>query len=299
LVELGDKDTVLILRKTIIFSLILATMLLPVTTVPAETVEYDGLIEPYVVVDIGTPAEGIVAKVTVDRSNSVKKGQILVKLESSVERAALEKAKAMVTFDGEIGLQQTQLAFAKRSHDRFRKLKAIANHDKDQAATEIIRAGHRLKKAREKRALAKLELQKARAILNRCSIKSPISGVVVERYVSPGEYVDSQPLLRVAQIDPLRVEVIVPAQVFDRIIPGMTATIVPELPEYGEQTATVTIVDKVIDTASSTFGVRLELLNAEHQMPSGLRCRVRFEIDQTADAGNKVTARILPGQTRN
>ena len=289
----------IISRTTVSFLTRTVLLLLSATAVCAETVEYDGLIEPYVVVDIGAPAEGIVAKVTVDRSHSVKKGQVLVKLESSVEWAALEKAKAMATFDGEIGLQQTQLAFARRSHDRFRKLKAIANHDKDQAATEIIRVGHRLKQAREKRTLAKYELKKARAILNRFSIKSPISGVVVERYVSPGEYVNSQPLLRVAQIDPLRVEVIVPAQIFGRILPGMTATIVPELPQYGEQIATVTIVDKVIDAASSTFGVRLELPNAEQQMPSGLRCLVRFEINENVDEENKVTARIVPGQTQD
>ena len=272
------------------------SLLLYASIATAETVEYDGLIEPYVVVDIGAPAEGVVAEVTVDRSSSVKKGQILVEMESSVERAALEKAKAMATFDGEIGLQQTQLAFAKRANDRFRRLEAVANHDKDQAATEIIRVGHRLKKAREDRTLAEFELKKAQAILNRCLIKSPISGVVMERYVSPGEYVNSQPLLRVAQIDPLRVEVIVPAQIFGRIIPGMTATIVPELPQYGEQIATVTIVDKVIDAASSTFGVRLELPNAEQQMPSGLRCLVRFEIIENAD---QVTARINPGQTQD
>jgi len=103
----------------------------------------------------------------------------------------------------------------------------------------------------------------------------------------------------VAQIDPLRVEVIVPAQMFGRILPGMTGTIVPELLQYGERTATVTIVDKVIDSASSTFGVRLELPNAEHQMPSGMKCLVRFEIDQTADQVNKVTARIVPRQPQN
>jgi len=283
-------------RTTVSFLTRTVLLLLSATAVCAETVEYDGLIEPYMVVDIGAPAEGIVAKVTVDRSNSVKKGQILVKLESSVEWAALEKAKAMATFDGEIGLQKTQLAFAKRAHGRFKRLEAIANHDKDQAATEILRVGHRLKQAREKRTLAKFELKKAQAILNRCSIKSPISGVVVERYVSPGEYVNSQPLLRVAQIDPLRVEVIVPSQIFGRIFPGMTATIVPELPQYGEQIATVTIVDKVIDAASSTFGVRLELPNAEQQMPSGLKCLVRFEINENAD---QVTARIDPDQTQD
>jgi RND family efflux transporter MFP subunit len=286
----------LILRIKTIFNLILTVVLLSATAVWAETVEYDGLIEPYVVVDIGSPAEGIVATVGVDRSNSVTAGQVLVVMESSVERAALEKAQAMAIFDGEISLQKTQLAFAKRVHGRVRTLAGISKHDKDQAATEIIRTGHHLKKAREKSTLAKFELKKAQAILERCFIKSPISGVVVERYVSPGEYVNNQPLLRVAQIDPLRVEVIVPARIFGRIFPGMTATIVPELAEYGEQTATVTIVDKVIDSASNTFGVRLELPNAEQQMPSGLRCLVRFQIYQNADRVKKVTARIFSDQ---
>ncbi len=267
------------------------SLLLYASIATAETVEYDGLIEPYVVVDIGAPAEGIVADVTIDRSSSVEKGQILVELESSVERATLEKAKAMAAFDGEISLQQAQLAFAKRVHKRVKTLTAISTHDKDQAATEIVLTRHRLEKARESSTLAKLELKKAQALLERCSIKSPISGVVVERYVSPGEYVNNQPLLRVAQIDPLLVEVIVPARIFGKINPGMLATIVPELPEYGEHTATVTIVDRVIDSASSTFGVRLELPNSERQLPSGLRCLVRFEIEENAD---QVTAQVDP-----
>ena len=282
--------------KKTIFTIVFVVILMTSTTVSAETVEYDGLIEPYVVVNIGAPAEGVVADVTVDRSNSVKKGQVLVKMESSVEQAALEKARVMATFDGEIDLQKTQLAFAKRAHNRFKKLEAIANHDKDQAATEIILVGHRLEKAREKRTLAQYELKKAQAILNRCSIKSPITGVVVDRYVSPGEYVNNQPLLRVAQTDPLRVEVIIPSRMFGRIFPGMIATIVPELPQYGEHPATVTIVDKVIDAASSTFGVRLELPNAEQQIPSGMRCQVRFEIKEDTD---QVTAQVIPDQTQD
>ncbi len=287
----------LTLQKTVIYILTpFFSLLLYANIATAETVECDGLIEPYVVVDIGAPAEGIVSRVTVDRSSSVEKGQILVVLESSVQQATLEKAKAMATFEGEIALQLTHLAFAKRVHQRIKTLTAISTHDKDQAATEINLTRQRLAKARENITLAKFELKKAQALLDRCSIKSPISGVVVERYVSPGEFVNNQPLLRVAQIDPLLVEVIVPAQVFGKIKPGMNATIVPELPEYGEHTATVTIVDRVIDSASNTFGVRLELPNAEQQLPSGLRCLVRFEINENADGGNKVTAEVGSGQ---
>jgi len=271
-------------HKTAIFSLIITSLLLlSANALFAEVVEFDGLIEPYEVVDIGAPADGIVAKVTVDRSSLVKKGQVLVELESSVEWAAAKKAKNLAAFKGEIDLQQAQLAFTRRTYERVKTLAAVSAQDKDQAATDIVLTEARLEKARENRILAELELKKAQAILARRVIRSPIPGVVVERYVSPGEFVNTQPLLRVAQIDPLRVEVIAPAQMFDKIHPGMTATIVPELPEYGERIATVTIVDKVIDSSSSTFGVRLELSNSEQKMPSGLKCLVRFDLEEKAD----------------
>lgn len=244
----------------------------------AEMGACDGLIEPFEVVEIGAPAEGIVAMVEVERSSRVEKGQTLVRLETSVERAALEKAEAMAAVEGEIGLQRTQLAFAKRAYERVRAVSAVSSQDKDQAATNIDLTEFRLQKAKERQAQAELEVKKARVQLARRIIQSPISGVVVERYVSPGEYVNNQPLLQVAQLDPLRVEVIAPAQMFGKITPGMTATILPELPQYGEQTASVILVDRVIDPASSTFGVRLELPNAEQEIPSGLKCLVRFKI---------------------
>ncbi len=288
----------MLMQKKLIFAHLIIGIIfcLWVPPVQSDTVEYDGLIKPYAVVDIGTPSEGIVSQVIVDRSSLIKKGQILVALESSLEQAALQKVEAMMTFDGEIRLQQTQLSFAKRVYQRIKTLTAISAHDKDQAATKIILTEYRLKKARENNTLAKLEVKKARALLARRSIKSPISGVVVERYVSPGEYVKSQPLLKVAQINPLRVEVIVPAQMFGRITSGMSAAIIPELPEYGEHTAKVSIVDKIIDSASNTFGVRLELPNGKHQLPAGIKCLVRFKINDSkkTDSKNGVEKKILP-----
>jgi len=269
----------MLMQKKLIFAHLIIGIIfcLWVPPVQSDTVEYDGLIKPYAVVEIGTPSEGIVSQVIVDRSSLIKKGQILVALESSLEQAALQKVEAMMTFDGEIRLQQTQLSFAKRVYQRIKTLTAISAHDKDQAATKIILTEYRLKKARENNTLAKLEVKKARALLARRSIKSPISGVVVERYVSPGEYVKSQPLLKVAQINPLRVEVIVPAQMFGRITSGMSAAIIPE-------------------SASNTFGVRLELPNGKHQLPAGIKCLVRFKINdpKKSDLKKGVEKKIFP-----
>ena len=80
-----------------------------------------------------------------------------------------------------------------------------------------------LEQAREQKRLAALELKMALEALMRRSITSPISGVVLDRFMSPGEVVEDQKILTVAQIDPLRVEVILPASRFGSIVVGTRA----------------------------------------------------------------------------
>jgi len=56
----------------------------------------------------------------------------------------------------------------------------------------------------------------------------------------------------------------------------MKARVFPEEPIGGQYTAKVVIVDQVIDAASGTFGIRLELPNRKYKIPAGLRCQVNF-----------------------
>jgi len=44
----------------------------------------------------------------------------------------------------------------------------------------------------------------------------------------------------------------------------------------GTHTAKVVVVDRVVDAASSTFGIRLELRNPGGRIPAGIRCKVKF-----------------------
>ena len=251
-----------------------------------EVFEFEGLIEPFEVIDVGTPVGGVVAHIKAQRSNSVHKGETLVLLDSSVENIVVERARVQAAVEGEIKLQREKLAFANRTHARVEELfngEAISAEKNDQAASEVTLARALLQKAMENRDLARLDLERAKAMLNQRTIKSPISGIVTERFVAPGEFVDNQPLLRVAQMDPLRVEVILPAEMFHKIRPGMMADIIPETGVKGSYSSTVTIVDRTIDPASGTFGVRLELPNPDYRLPSGLKCSVRFlDIEDSA-----------------
>lgn len=112
---------------------------------------------------------------------------------------------------------------------------------------------------------------------------SPIDGVVTERLLGPGEYRNEQnPILTLAQIDPLRVEVFVPTSQYGRIRIGSSAQIHPQQPIGGSYPAVVTVVDQVLDAASGTFGVRLALPNPALQLPAGIRCKVQFETQDPA-----------------
>ena len=126
------------------------------------------------------------------------------------------------------------------------------------------------------RRLADLELQRTMAEVALRTIKSPVNGVVVERFMHPGEFPKQEKILKIAQIDPLRVEAYAPVTMFGKIAVGMVAHVKPESPLTGEYTAKVMVVDRVVDAASGTFGVRMELPNSELKLPAGLKCSVRF-----------------------
>jgi hypothetical protein len=82
--------------------------------------------------------------------------------------------------------------------------------------------------------------------------------------------------MTIAQIDPLNVEVILPIKYYGQLRIGSTANISPEEPVGGVFVAKVIVIDRVLDAASGTFGVRLQLPNPENKLPAGIRCNVTF-----------------------
>ncbi len=264
------------------------TGLLSVSAPGEDLTEYDCLIEPHTVVEVGSAQEGVIEAIHVEKNDLVEVGQVLAELESSVEKATVKMAQARTGMDAEVQAKQANLEFAERRQERVGELlnkQVISKYEGDEVKTQLKVAQSELREAQEKRTLAQFELQRAVSALERRTIRSPIKGVVVERYVSIGEFVSDQPLFKLAQMDPLRVEVILPASAYGTVEPGMDGKLVPEYPAGQVYRARVDIVDRVIDAASGTFGVRLALPNPEYRIPGGLKCTVQFAAAATlADA---------------
>ncbi|MFW2373350.1 MAG: efflux RND transporter periplasmic adaptor subunit [Gammaproteobacteria bacterium] len=233
--------------------LIVVCMLLLNRAAQAEDIQpIDCMIEPNITVELSSPVSGVLDTLTVDRSDEVKKGDLVATLKSDAEKVSVKTSEERLKLSA---LEH------KRAVELYRE-KAITLSDRDKLENEKI--------------LYELDLQHAKANLNLRQIRSPIDGVVVKLYSTPGEFVETKPIIKLAQVDPLKIEVVSPVSNYGKIVKGMRARILPEFGVYQDLVAEVVVVDKVIDAASGTFGVRLELANKDHTIPGGLKCKVHF-----------------------
>lgn len=250
---------------------------------PLQAATFDCLIEPTQSVEISSPVVGLIDKVNVKRGDRVVRGQLLAQLESKAEQAAADLARFKSEQSGPVLMAERKIDFSRRKYQRRRDMadeKLMSPQERDDAEAELKQAEAELLVAKENRRIAQIEFQQQNNLLSLRAIHSPINGVVVDQPSFPGEVIEpgtgKKPLLKLAQLDPLRVHVILPKGDFGRPTLGMSVEVVPEIPVQGRYTARVKSVDRLIDAASGSFVVLLELPNPKLDIPAGIKCRADF-----------------------
>ncbi len=253
------------------------------TSVAAEeSAKLACLIKPEMYVELSSAIDAIVDEVLVNTGDYIVKGQPLVKLEASVEKARVELAKIQAASNSEVNSRKVQLQYAKQNEKHINKLykkKLISEFEFFTSTTEVSLAEIELAKAIENRQLATSNLQVAQSQLALRSILSPINGLVVERYAMVGESVADRSIMKLAQIDTLRVELIAPTEYFGLIKKGMEVKVYTEKPINQTFQAKVTMVDQLIDPASGSFSVHMTVPNPNDQLVSGVNCLASFSFD--------------------
>ena len=209
------------------------------------------VIEPSLEVNLGVPVEGVLEFVRVDRGDVVSKGQLLARLNSSLEVVAVERQSEKAQFGARKMLRNKEM----------QEKNLISSQELDDISIEQKLAEHDLLERQEQ-----LKLR---------SLVSPIRGVVVDRFKSQGDLVKQEKIFRIAQLDPLHVETVVPASFFGKVLMGQQIDVRPQFSSAPIK-ARVSAIDKVIDSASNTFRVRLLLPNPRFEIPAGQRCTIGF-----------------------
>jgi len=250
---------------------------------PAAEAGFECLLEPWQMIEVRTPVEGVIASISVHRGDSIRRGQTLVELQSQSEKLAVDLARMRSQLEGQITSARNRIAYSTRRLARLVDLEKdnfSSAQARDEADAEKRLAEAELQTALETRELAKLELQRAQELLAMRTVTAPFTGVVVDRMLNVGELAEAgsgrKPVLKVAQIDPMRADVALPASLFGQVRTGAKATVQARV-GGGKFAAVVRSVDRVIDAASATFVVRLEVPNPADKVPGGSRCAASIE----------------------
>ncbi len=242
------------------------------------------VIEPAASAEVSASAPGVLEAVTVERGARVRRGQVIATLQSEVEQAAVDAARARASAESEAHALAAARDLAKLKLKRMHALSQLdfgGRLELENAAAEFEIADHRLQQAREALEVARRDHELAKRQLEQRQIRSPIDGIVADRLLNPGERVDGRPVVRVVSIDRLRAEVVVPAARFGRVREGMRASVTAEGVGAGEVAARVVQVDRFVDAASGTFRARLSVPNGDGALPAGARCQVVFDDART------------------
>jgi len=266
-------------------------MVLAALPLGARATEYnfDCVADPSQLVKINSPVSGILNEVLVQRGDHVKQGQTVASMDSEVEAATVAVNRARAASEADIEVQKARLENSRdklaRAESLFKRKVATAVQIEDLRAELRVIEGQ-LSQARLTQKLARLELDRSLKILAQRQIKSPITGIVTQRLLSKGEFVFQEgSIMNLARIDPLYVEVYIPVAHQHGIKTGDVAQVQLSFNNDKNYPAKVIVVDRVFDSASGTFGVRLELPNPGNQLAAGQRCNVRFDLPAPTPGG--------------
>ncbi|MEO8326221.1 MAG: efflux RND transporter periplasmic adaptor subunit [Nitrospirota bacterium] len=226
---------------------------------------------------------GRVQKIHGQLGDFVKAGDLLVTIESP------EIASAYSEFIKE----NSDLSYAQRSYGLAKDLyeiKALSQKDLKQAENDFVKAKAEFRRAREKLLalqVSKEELDKPIAdqtITSTYQIRSPLSGTIVDRAVTPGQSVSGDPnqvLFTIADLNTVQVI----ADVYERDL-GLVkikqhATVSVEAYPETAFPATISSIGDVVDQTTRTIKLRAVVDNSDRKLKPGMFARLNVKLSES------------------
>jgi HlyD family secretion protein len=245
-----------------------------------QTVSANGTLNPVVLVSVGTQVSGTVTKLYVDFNDKVKKGQPLLELDRSLLEAQARQSTA------NIGNISASVDLARANEARMRTLfdqEYVSRQELDQAVQARKSAEAQLTQARA-------AADKDQVNLGYTTIRSPVSGIVVDRVVDLGQTVaaslQTPTLIKIAQdLSEMRIDSSFAEADIGKIREGQkvrfTVDAFPNLTFDGEvqqirlnPTTTQNVV---------TYNVRVSLQNPDHILLPGMTAYVNIAVARRND----------------
>ena len=272
-----------------------------VKTAPAHpgrivrTVEFSGVLVPNHTVNIFAKMAGIATTVTADVGNRVTAGQLLVQIDTKELNAQLAVAEAAAAGVGDQAVQvksgtetaRLNLEMAQRSYERTKTLldtKVVTRSQLDDAQTKLDLAKTAFDNSnRQYQTITGSGLAQAEAQVNfikvqisNSTITSPISGIVTNRNINPGEITSmSTPLLSIADVATLKLQGNVSQDDVVRIPVGGRVNVVVDALSTNSYAGRVEQVGPIAAATGQYFPVVVSLKN-DGRLLAGMTAKASF-----------------------
>lgn len=214
-------------------------------------------IEAFAEADVIAKVAGEVREILVEEGDDVTKGQILARLDGDRLRLELNQSAA--------NLQKLKRDYERNVDLKEKGLISTGDFDKIRYEMEALEASYNL---------AKLELDYTQ-------IRAPIDGVVSNRYVRLGNTVSvNDPVFEVTSLNPLVAYLHVPEREYRNIQKGQVVGIDIDALAGQRIVAEVTRVSPVVDPATGTFKITIEISDQERLIKPGMFGRINIVYDQ-------------------
>ena len=197
--------------------------------------------------------------------NRVAVASVIAAQSSADRQAMLDAAKAKVSL-AEQFLNRIQQAASK---------KAASGLEVDEASSRLSEAKAALQEGHETQrdAIARLKIEQAR--LETFEIHAPFQGTVIKIYPHLGETVSrGAPVVKIADINRLRADLYVPLSLASSQTVGKTIELRADLPGQPLLNAKIVFVAPLIDAATQTIRIVVEIENSSKQLPAGFAVRL-------------------------
>lgn len=245
---------------------------------------------PFHEVALHAKVTGYVQQLAVDIGDRVKAGEVLATLDvpelgedlrkarAAAERSRQEAARAEAAYE-DAHLSFTRIAAVMKQHENL-----VAQQDVDAARARDATTHAAYVAAQSAIAEAEANVTRIRDLLAYSRITAPFDGVVTERYADPGALLGAGTsaaagaLVRVSQMDPLRLVLPLPEAVVPRVHVGDTVEVHIEALNRMLAAHIARVSDR-IDTDTRTMHVEVDVPNADLSLTPGMYATVSLTLD--------------------
>lgn len=214
-------DPMALRRARITAVAIAALMQSTLAMAQAANVPVNCTVSPAQTIELSAPVMGVVADVSVVRGGRVDAGDIIVRLDDDLARSEASLAIQQAAFDGAIRAAEAQLANLLARRDRLQiavDQRAIPQADFDALLLEIALAEIAVERQIQDRTILQLQAEQSALLIEKLTIRSPISAVIGEDLISVGESTANRPVVTLYAVDSVRIEAFVPVPLLDDIL---------------------------------------------------------------------------------